>query len=254
MKVAPKKHLGQHFLKDPKVSQRIAAAIRSAEKVEKLLEIGPGTGALTQFLIEKFQDKVEAFEVDSESVNYLAQFYPELKVHAADFLKADLSEMDSCVIVGNFPYNISSQIVFKAIENRDKVVELTGMFQKEMAKRIAAPHGNKTYGIISVIAQAFFDIEYLFTVPPGVFTPPPKVDSGVIRMLRKENFDLGCDEKKFIQVVKMAFNQRRKTMRNSLKPLLNDELKEKDVFSKRPEQLDWQEFVGLVSLLDRGIT
>ncbi len=249
MKVAPKKHLGQHFLKDPKVSERISNSIKRAEEADKILEIGPGTGALTSFLLEKYPSKVEAFEVDGESVTYLAHFHPELKVYQEDFLRADLSSFGKIIIAGNFPYNISSQIVFKAIENREQVLELTGMFQKEMAQRIAAPQGNKTYGIISVIAQAFFDIEYLFTVPPGVFNPPPKVDSGVIRMIRKENIDLDCDPKKFIQVVKMAFNQRRKTMRNSLKPLLNDEIKQNEIFSKRPEQLPWEEFVSIVNLI-----
>ena len=249
MKVAPKKHLGQHFLKDSKVSERIANALLKGDASDKILEIGPGTGALTSFLLEKFESKVEAFEVDGESVKYLAQFHPELRVYEEDFLRSDLSSFGNITIVGNFPYNISSQIVFKAIENRSQVLELTGMFQKEMAQRIAAPHGNKTYGIISVIAQAFFDIEYLFTVPPEVFNPPPKVDSGVIRMIRKESLQLECDEKKFIQVVKMAFNQRRKTMRNSLKPLLNDELRAMELFSKRPEQLHWSEFVSIVNMI-----
>ena len=254
MAVKAKKHLGQHFLKDENIAKKIADTL-TQENYKNVLEIGPGMGVLTKYLIDKDLDVI-AMELDQESVNYLNEHYKNknLKVIPADFLKFDLSNFfngKSYAITGNFPYNISTQIVFKTLEWRDQIPEFTGMFQKEVAKRICENEGSKTYGIMSVLVQAFYDVEYLFTVPPSVFNPPPKVDSGVLRLTRKENYTLPCNEKMLFKVVKTAFQQRRKTLRNSLKVFnLSDKLKEDAIFGQRPEQLSVAEFIMLTQKLE----
>lgn len=248
-KVRAKKHLGQHFLNDENIARKIAETL-TLQGYQKVLEIGPGMGVLTKYLL---QQPITTYvcEIDTESVEYLRAHYLQLsdKILEKDFLKYDLKQTfkdEPFAIIGNFPYNISSQIVFKTIEMRYQIPEFSGMFQKEVAQRICASHGNKTYGILSVLTQAFYHAEYLFTVPPGVFNPPPKVDSGVLRLIRKENYELPCDEKLFFRVVKAAFQQRRKTLRNSLKTFkLSDNLKEDTIFGLRPEQLSVQGFVEL---------
>jgi 16S rRNA (adenine1518-N6/adenine1519-N6)-dimethyltransferase len=202
---------------------------------------------------------VHVIEIDTESVEYLKTNYLNLadRIILKDFLKINLSDYfgeEQVAIIGNFPYNISTQIVFKTLENRHQIPEFSGMFQKEVALRIAEKEGSKVYGILSVLTQAFYDVEYLFTVPPTVFNPPPKVDSGVIRLTRKENFNLPVNEKLFYTVVKTAFNQRRKTMRNSLKTLnLSDNLREDPIFAKRPEQLSVQEFISLTAKIENDV-
>ncbi|MDC7994786.1 16S rRNA (adenine(1518)-N(6)/adenine(1519)-N(6))-dimethyltransferase RsmA [Altibacter sp. HG106] len=248
-RVRPKKHLGQHFLHDTGIAKRIADTL-TLEGYEQVLEIGPGMGVLTQFLLEK-KLQLTAMDVDTESVAFLeAHFESErLTVLEADFLKFPLETIyasEAFAITGNFPYNISSQIVFKALEHRAQVPEFTGMFQKEVAQRICASEGSKTYGILSVLVQAFYDTEYLFTVKPGAFSPPPKVDSGVLRLRRKKEWTLPVSEPLFFKVVKTAFQQRRKTLRNSLKAFnLSAELKEDAIFGQRPEQLSVPEFIAL---------
>ncbi len=252
--VKAKKHLGQHFLKDEEVAKNIVDTL-TLEGYKNVLEIGPGMGVLTKYLIEK-NIEVIAMELDTESVIYLEEHYKNknLQVIPADFLKFDLTHFfngEQYAITGNFPYNISTQIVFKTLEWRDQIPEFTGMFQKEVAKRICEKEGSKTYGILSVLAQAFYDAEYLFTVPPTVFNPPPKVESGVLRLRRKEDYSLPCNEKMLFKVVKTAFQQRRKTMRNSLKIFnLSDKLKEDTIFGKRPEQLSVSEFITLTQKLE----
>ena len=247
--VRAKKHLGQHFLTDENVAQKISESLTWAG-YKNVLEIGPGMGVLTKYLLKKDVD-LHVIEIDRESVAYLKENYPGLdgKIHEKDFLKYDLQQIfgeEPFAIIGNFPYNISTQIVFKTLANREQIPEFSGMFQKEVAQRIAAPSGNKTYGILSVLTQAFFDVEYLFTVPPTVFNPPPKVESGVIRLRRKEDFSLPCDEILFFRVVKTAFQQRRKTLRNSLKIFqLPDNLREDAIFGQRPEQLSTEQFIEL---------
>ncbi|MDO9634259.1 MAG: 16S rRNA (adenine(1518)-N(6)/adenine(1519)-N(6))-dimethyltransferase RsmA, partial [Paludibacter sp.] len=248
--VRAKKYLGQHFLKDLEVARRIAESLALTAPTP-VLEIGPGTGVLTQFLLKDPNIELVAVELDSESVSYLGRHFPELKVIEADFLKMNLNEVfpDKFCIIGNFPYNISSQIFFKMLENRDRIPCLVGMIQKEVAERMAAKHGNKTYGILSVLMQAFYTIDYLFTVHEHVFDPPPKVKSAVIRLTRNDVNELGCDEQLFKTVVKTAFNQRRKMMRNSLNPLVEkDHPMYADVlFNKRPEQLDVAAFIDLTN-------
>ena len=254
MSVKAKKHLGQHFLTDESIAQKIADSI-SLENYSKVLEIGPGMGVLTKYLLEKPTDTF-VIEIDTESVEYLGNNYPKLegKIISKDFLKYNLNEIfkgEPFAIIGNFPYNISTQIVFKTLEMRNQVPEFAGMFQKEVAQRICEKKGSKVYGILSVLAQAFYEAEYLFTVPPDVFDPPPKVDSGVLRLKRKENFTLPCDEKLFFTVVKLAFNQRRKTMRNSLKSMIHsDVLKEDSIFDLRPEQLSVEQFIELTQKIE----
>lgn len=254
MSVKAKKHLGQHFLTDESIAQKIADSI-SLENYSKVLEIGPGMGVLTKYLLEK-PTETFVIEIDTESVEYLGQNYPKLegKIISKDFLKYNLNEVfkgEPFAIIGNFPYNISTQIVFKTLEMRSQVPEFAGMFQKEVAQRICEKKGSKVYGILSVLAQAFYEAEYLFTVPPDVFDPPPKVDSGVLRLKRKENFTLPCDEKLFFTVVKLAFNQRRKTMRNSLKSMIHsDVLKEDSIFDLRPEQLSVEQFIDLTQKIE----
>jgi 16S rRNA (adenine1518-N6/adenine1519-N6)-dimethyltransferase len=249
MSVKAKKHLGQHFLTDEGIAQQIADSLVGSN-YKKVLEIGPGMGVLTKYLLEK---PYETFvvEIDTESVAYLQAHYLKLanNIFSLDFLRHDWQTTfkdEQFAIIGNFPYNISTQIVFKTLELRQFIPEFSGMFQKEVAERICSKKGSKVYGILSVLAQAFYDVEYLFTVPPTVFNPPPKVDSGVMRMTRKENYELPCDEKLLFKVVKTAFQQRRKTLRNSLKSLnLSDKLQEDTIFAQRPEQLSVEEFISL---------
>jgi 16S rRNA (adenine1518-N6/adenine1519-N6)-dimethyltransferase len=245
--VRPKKFLGQHFLRDENIARKIASSLTGFGGYKRILEIGPGTGVLTKFLINNPAYEWNGVELDRDSIAYIKENYPAIagNLIEADFLRLSLSELakgEPMAIIGNFPYNISSQIVFKMLEHHELVPELVGMFQKEMAMRIAAPAGNKTYGIMSVLAQAFYKVEYLFQVDEHVFHPPPKVKSAVIRMQRKEGA-LPCDPKKLFMVVKTAFNQRRKTLRNSLKGVeINWEGLPADFPGQRPEQLKLEEF------------
>ena len=249
MSVKPKKYLGQHFLTDLTIAKKIAETLKETT-YDDVLEIGPGMGVLTKYLLEK-DFTTHVIEIDTESVNYLKAHFLNLadRIISQDFLKINLDDFfgdKQLAIIGNFPYNISTQIVFKAIENKHRIPEFSGMFQKEVAQRIAEKPGSKIYGITSVLTQAFYDVEYLFSVPPSVFNPPPKVHSGVIRLVRKENYTLPVDEKLFFRVVKTAFNQRRKMLRGSLKTFnLSDKLREDAIFAQRPEQLSVQEFIGL---------
>lgn len=248
-KVKAKKHLGQHFLKDEQVAKNIADTLQ-LKGYEDVLEIGPGMGVLTKYMLEK-PVTTYVVEIDTESVEYLELHYPKLhgKIIAKDFLKYDINEVfkgKQFAIIGNFPYNISTQIVFKMLELRNQIPEFSGMFQKEVAERICEKKGSKTYGILSVLVQAFYEAEYLFTVDENVFNPPPKVKSGVLRLTRKENFSLPCDEKLFFRVVKTGFQQRRKTLRNSLKTMnLSDALREDTIFNLRPEQLSVDDFINI---------
>ena len=256
--VKPKKFLGQHFLKDLKVAQDIADTVDTFPELP-ILEVGPGMGLLTQFLVKK-ERTVKVVEVDFESVAYLREAYPSLEEHIIedDFLKMNLQrtfEGKPFVLTGNYPYNISSQIFFKMLDNKDLIPCCTGMIQKEVAERIAAGPGNKTYGIMSILIQAWYKVEYLFTVSEQVFNPPPKVKSAVIRMTRNETKNLGCDEKLFKLVVKTTFNQRRKTLRNSIKPILGKDspLTQDLIFNKRPEQLSVQEFIELTNRVEQEL-
>lgn len=248
-KVRAKKHLGQHFLKDESIAKDIADSL-TLNGYAKVLEIGPGMGVLTKYILEKPIDTY-VIEIDTESVAYLNAHYPKLhgKIISEDFLKYHIAKEfgeEPFAIIGNFPYNISTQIVFRTLELRDRIPEFAGMFQKEVAQRICEKKGSKAYGILSVLVQAFYEAEYLFTVDEHVFSPPPKVKSGVLRLIRKENYHLPVDEKLFFAVVKMAFNQRRKTLRNSLKTYnLSDNLKEDIIFDLRPEQLSVEQFIDL---------
>ena len=252
--VRPKKSLGQHFLTDQNIARKIVDQL--SPDVETVIEVGAGTGVLTQFMVDDILDKFYVIEIDRESIEYLQQHYPSLGDHLiqGDFLKADLSQYGqrNMAIIGNFPYNISSQIFFQVLKYKEQVVEVVGMVQKEMAERMAAKEGSKTYGILSLLMQAWYDIEYCFTVNESVFNPPPKVKSAVIKMRRNAVTDLGCDEKLFVTIVKQAFNQRRKTMRNSLRPMLRPEIIENEVFNKRPEQLSVQEFIDLTNLIGKN--
>jgi len=252
MSVRPKKSLGQHFLKDENIARKIVDAIEGFSQ-KKVLEIGPGTGVLTSQLIQKADIDLYAIEVDSESYEYLSSTYPSLgeKLIFKDFLKFNLSDHfhEPLTIIGNFPYNISSQIFFRVLENRDLVKDVVCMIQKEVADRIRASHGNKTYGILSVLLQAFYDIDYLFTVGPKVFNPPPKVNSAVIHLKRNSRSELGCDEGLFFKLVKLGFNQRRKTLRNSLKSILLNLPTDDEIFGKRPEQLNVEDFIRLTNLI-----
>ena len=246
MSVRPKKQLGQHFLKDENIAQKIANSL-SWEGYEKALEIGPGMGVLTKYLIQDKKD-ISVVEIDTESVEYLKNHYPDLKIYAEDFLKMEISENfknQQIGIIGNFPYNISSQIVFKIIENRSLIPEMSGMFQKEVAERICAGKGSKIYGILSVLTQAFYETEYLFTVSENVFNPPPKVKSAVIRMKRFRE-KLPVDEKLFFRIVKAGFNQRRKTLRNALKSLgFSQNNFDDNLLNLRAEQLSVEQFLEL---------
>lgn len=254
--VKAKKQLGQHFLRDSSVAEKIAATLESPMPSD-VLELGPGTGALTRFLLPRHDLNLKVMEIDAESVAFLEDNYPELegRILKADFLKYDLDKIfdgKPFTLIGNFPYNISSQIFFRVLENPDRIPVVCGMLQKEVAERLASPPGNKNYGILSVLLQAYYYIEYLFSVPPGVFNPPPKVMSGVIRMRRNDVKSLPCDERLFRTVVKTSFNQRRKTLRNSLKPLTSG----KDVatiehfLDKRAEQLSVADFIELTKFFE----
>lgn len=253
-RVQPKKKLGQHFLNDISIARKISDSL-TGEGYDSVLEIGPGMGILTGFLLERGFPDFRVIEIDNESVHYMQTHFPNLNnVIRGDFLTMDI---DSCfpgklAIIGNFPYNISTQIFFKALKHREKVVEIAGMLQKEVAERICAGPGSKTYGILSVLLQAFYKAEYLFTVPEHVFSPPPKVKSGVLRIIRNEVKKLECDELLFFRVVKACFNQRRKTLRNSVRAAF--ELKRDDYFDfgLRPEQLSVDQFVQLTRWIDEN--
>lgn len=243
--VKPKKSLGQHFLTNEDIAARIVESISSVPK--NVLEIGPGMGVLTKYLLNKHYEQFKVVELDGESVEFLESHYPDLSgnIIAQDFLKLDLNSLfkDQLVIIGNFPYNISSQILFKILDCKDLVNETVGMFQKEVAERVASKPGNKQYGILSVLLQAFYDIEYLFTVDENQFLPPPKVKSAVIRLVRNPQKRLSCSESLFKQVVKAGFNQRRKTLRNSLSQFeFQPDFRQNEIFAKRPEQLTVQDF------------
>lgn len=247
--VKPKKALGQHFLKDLEVAQRISGTLENY-KLMPILEVGPGMGVLTRFLMDAGHN-LTVVELDMESVQYLEKHFPGLegKILAEDFLRLDLSKVfeTSFCVIGNYPYNISSQIFFKVLDYKDLIPCCSGMVQKEVGERIAAAPGSRTYGIISVLLQAWYDVEYLFTVSEHVFDPPPKVKSAVVRMVRNQRTSLNCDEKLFVRVVKTSFNQRRKTLRNSMKPLLGKDYPHYNdaVFDKRPEQLSVEQFIEL---------
>lgn len=249
-RVRAKKHLGQHFLKDLSIAQRIVDGLSGHKDYKTVLEIGPGMGVLTQFLLGKEAFTTHVIEIDRESVAYLQKHFEVLtpRIIEGDFLKFNPHEFFSepFAIIGNFPYNISSQIFFRALQIRDHIPEIVCMLQKEVAQRIASPPGNKDYGILSVLLQAFYDIDYLVSVPPGAFDPPPKVQSGVIRLRRNAVTALDCDERLFFRVVKTAFNQRRKTLRNALKPV--GDFPEHPLLTKRAEQLSVAEFVTLTQM------
>lgn len=245
-KVVPKKHLGQHFLKDENIANKIVEALNGDSQFP-VIEIGPGTGVLTKYLLGKSDMDFLALDVDKESIHFLKEKYPEdsNKFQLQDYLQFQVP-WDRYRVIGNFPYNISSQIFFRVWDERDRVDEVVCMIQKEVADRICAPHGNKTYGILSVLLQAFFEVEQLFNVPPGVFNPPPKVMSSVIRLRRNNVNRLPCDELLFKRVIKAGFGKRRKTLRNALKDLnLSEEVRSLDVLDKRAEQLSVQEFITL---------
>jgi 16S rRNA (adenine1518-N6/adenine1519-N6)-dimethyltransferase len=240
--VRAKKHLGQHFLTDKNIAAKIVESLRPEGKYKQVLEVGPGMGILSDFLLQKTDYEVSLVDIDTESYQFLQKKYPQLgsKLLNADFLE----------IIGNFPYNISSQILFKVLDNRAQVVEVVGMFQKEVAERCAAKAGSKEYGILSVFLQAYYKVEYLFTVKAGVFNPPPKVLSAVIRLTRNETGELGCDEKLFWQVVKAGFNQRRKTLRNAVSSLMNKEkMTDEPLLDLRAERLTVEDFVRLTNLI-----
>ena len=254
--VRAKKKLGQHFLTDLTIARRIAETL-DFQKYSNIIEIGPGMGVLTQFLVSETQS-LNLVEIDSESVAYLKNTYDENQVNLieGDFLKLDFKKTfgkEPFAIIGNFPYNISTQIVFKTLENRDQIPFFSGMFQKEVAERICEPPGSKKYGILSVLTQLFYKTELLFHVPPQVFKPPPKVDSAVIRLVRKTYFHLDCDEVLLFQLVKLSFQQRRKTLRNSLKTLnIPKMLTEDSIFDLRPEKLSGKDFVQLAKQIGHG--
>ena len=253
--VKPKKKLGQHFLKDHNIAVKIVDSLFENNHLINILEIGPGTGILTSILIER-KANLNLIEIDNESIQYLNKHYPSIKnkIIKGDFLKFDLTKVFSSEfsIIGNFPYNISSQILFKVLENRNQINILVGMFQKEVAERVCAPPKNKTYGILSVLVQAFYKAEYLFTVNENVFIPPPKVKSGVIRITRNNTKQLNCNEELFFKVVKTGFNYRRKTLKNALSSIWDsNKFPENKLFQLRAEQLDVTEFIELTNLIDK---
>ena len=253
--VSPKKHLGQHFLRDENIAKKIVSSL-SQKNYATVVEVGAGTGVLTKYLLQEKGLELFVVEIDRESVSFLKKNYPELeeRIIENDFLEFDPDWLPATLshepfaLIGNFPYNISSQILFKVLEYRDQIPETVGMFQKEVAERIASPPGNKTYGILSVLAQAFYRIEYLFTVHENVFDPPPKVKSAVIRLTRNTTGKLNCDERLFFEVVKTAFNQRRKTLRNALSKFQVKNLRS-EMLSKRAEQLSVNDFAELTNLI-----
>ena len=252
--VRPKKHLGQHFLNDQSIADRIVASLVNKD-VSTILEIGPGTGVLTNRLLNLKDKEIWAVDLDKESINFLKE---NLDLHHeqiiyGDFLKLNIPALipQKFIIIGNLPYNISSQIFFRLLELKDQVPEMVCMIQKEVADRIVSPPGNKTYGILSVLLQAYFDIEYLFTVKPGAFNPPPKVNSAVIRLSRNKTTSLPCDQALFKRVVKQGFQNRRKTLRNALKPLnLPEHLNQEPILSQRAEQLSVADFVQLTQKIE----
>ena len=253
MEVRAKKALGQHFLTDQSIAMKIVDSLGRSE-VRDVLEIGPGMGVLTQYLLKRDDIDLKLVELDGESVEYLLTHFPGMqgKLYQADYLRLDIHTLfqDKYRVIGNFPYNISSQIFFKILEGKDRVPEVVCMIQKEVAERIAEKPGSKTYGILSVLLQAWYDIDYIVSVGSGAFCPPPKVQSAVIRLRRNSRSSLGCDEKLFKTVVKTAFNQRRKTLRNALKPLLGDSVDSSNpVFDLRAERLSVEDFVALTNLL-----
>jgi 16S rRNA (adenine1518-N6/adenine1519-N6)-dimethyltransferase len=255
-KVNPKKHLGQHFLVDQNIAMKIVEQLTLPHGVQDVLEIGPGMGVLTQYLLQHKNYRTTVVDIDRESIAYLQEHFPQLgdRIISADFLRTDLSHLfpGDFAIIGNFPYNISSQIFFKVLQQRDHIPEVVCMIQKEVAERLASPPGSKVYGILSVLLQAFYTIEYKFTVSEQVFHPKPKVKSGVIRLQRNEVKELACNEKKFFEVVKLSFGTRRKTLRNSLKSYgLPPEVQALPIFDKRAEQLSVDDFVGLTQLVDQ---
>lgn len=256
MTVKPKKHFGQHFLWDKNIARKIVNYFIDEVPTGKVLEIGPGKGVLTEMLLEHFKRNFFAIEIDKESVLYLKNEYPKLGKHLMeeDFLKLDMEKnfKEKVTIIGNFPYNISSQIFFKILGERDKIPFVVGMLQREVAERIVAPPGTKTYGILSVLLQAFYEVEILFNVGPKSFVPPPKVNSSVVSLKRNKTKRLKCDEQKFFSIVKQGFNQRRKILRNSLKSFLLNLEVESELLSKRPEQLSVDDFVELTMLLSRN--
>lgn len=250
--VRAKKHLGQHFLTDKNIASKIVESLRPAGKYTDVLEVGPGMGILSDFLLQKTDYQTYLIDIDTESYEFLQKKYPQLqnRLINADFLEMDFGSVFTSpfAIIGNFPYNISSQILFKVLDNRQQVVEVVGMFQKEVAERCTAKAGSKEYGILSVFLQAYYKVEYLFTVKAGVFNPPPKVLSAVIRLTRNETAQLTCDEKLFWQVVKAGFNQRRKTLRNALSSLINKEAITTDtLLDLRAERLTVADFVELTN-------
>jgi len=254
-KVRAKKYLGQHFLKDESIAKKIVESL-PATGIKDVLEIGPGMGVLTKYMLKKNEYRTTVVEIDIESVEYLKKHFPELqdRILSMNFLKWDLDEYfhEPFAIIGNLPYNISSQIFFRVLKFHNKIPQMVCMIQKEVAERLSSPPGSKAYGILSVFLQSFYDIEYLFTVSEQSFIPPPKVKSGVIRLIRNKREKLKCDEPFFFRVVKTAFNQRRKTMRNSLKILITDEeIKKNEIFSRRPETLSVEEFEELTILLSK---
>lgn len=250
--VRAKKHLGQHFLNDKNAAKRIADALDPSLGFTQVLEVGPGMGVLSDFLLEKEEFETFLIDIDDESITYLQDKYPQLgdRLIHGDFLTLDFNQYfgGKMAVIGNYPYNISSQILFKILEERDRVVQMAGMFQKEVAQRCVAQPGTKEYGIISVFLQAYYDVEYLFTVKAGAFNPPPKVLSGVMRMTRNNVTDLGCDEALFWKVVKAGFNQRRKTLRNALSSIITkDKMSNNPLYDLRAERLTVKDFVDLTN-------
>jgi 16S rRNA (adenine1518-N6/adenine1519-N6)-dimethyltransferase len=255
MSVRAKKHLGQHFLIDKNICEKISNQYGKHKNCNRVLEIGPGMGALTEFLIKRSDLEVYVIDVDKESIAFLKKNFSQLdnRIFEGDFLRLNLEDLmgnEPFAVVGNFPYNISSQILFKCLDHRDQIPEIMGMFQKEVAERVAEKPGSKTYGIMSVLLQAFYTINYCFTVDQHVFNPPPKVKSGVIRCVRNAREKLPCDEKLFIQVVKMAFNQRRKTIRNSLKQIIANPTFDHPFLNLRPEVLSVEQFIELTQAIE----
>lgn len=255
--IRAKKHLGQHFLNDENIAKKIIEALLECNNNLPVIEVGPGTGVLTKYLIPQLKNNFYALDVDRDAVPYLKEHYPESagQIYLADFLEFDISTIikGKFNVIGNFPYNISSQIMFKVLENRNKVDCVVGMFQKEVAQRIAEKPGSKVYGILSVFLQAFYNIEYLFTVNENAFTPPPKVKSAVIRLIRNNRKALPCNEELFIKIIKATFNQRRKTIRNSIRSVVtipDDELI--PLFQMRPEQLSVEQFIELTAFVEEN--
>ena len=254
--VSPKKHLGQHFLKDENIAKKIVGSLSGKEHYKTIIEVGAGTGALTKYLLQDKDVETYVVEIDRESVAFLKKNFPGLenRIIEKDFLNFTpdwivQNRNEKFAVIGNFPYNISTQILFKVLEYKNQIPEVVGMFQKEVGARIASPPGNKTYGILSVLLQAFYKIEYLFTVHEHVFSPPPKVKSAVIRLTRNNVRKLDCDENLFFKVVKSGFNQRRKTLRNSLRSTFNVQGVKSELLSKRAEQLNVKDFVDLTNLV-----